>query len=69
MYLAIKKSMNLLLLLPIAFGALVTNLPLAGLMDGPTTVNGQFQPGGLLYYLYQEWNWESTPLHLLGSGR
>ena len=53
MYLAIKKEYEPLLLLPIAFGALLTNLPLAGLMDGPTTVNGQFQPGGLLYYLYQ----------------
>ena len=53
MYLAIKKQYEPLLLLPIAFGALLTNLPLAGLMEGPTTVNGQFQPGGLLYYLYQ----------------
>ncbi len=53
MYLAIKKQYEPLLLLPIAFGALLTNLPLAGLMEGPATVNGQFQPGGLLYYLYQ----------------
>lgn len=53
MYLAIVKKYEPLLLLPIAFGALLTNLPLAGLMDGPTMVNGKFQPGGLLYYLYQ----------------
>ncbi|MBA2131974.1 sodium ion-translocating decarboxylase subunit beta [Capillibacterium thermochitinicola] len=53
MYLAIVKKYEPLLLLPIAFGALLTNLPLAGLMDGPSVVNGKFQPGGLLYYLYQ----------------
>ena len=53
MYLAIVKKYEPLLLLPIAFGALLTNLPLAGLMDGPSMVNGKFQPGGLLYYLYQ----------------
>ncbi|NLZ47614.1 MAG: sodium ion-translocating decarboxylase subunit beta [Clostridiales bacterium] len=48
-YLAIKKGFEPLLLLPIAFGMLLVNLPLAGLMDGPL---GN-QPGGLLYYLYQ----------------
>ncbi len=53
LYLAIKKQYEPLLLLPIAFGALLTNLPLAGLMDGSSVVNGQFQPGGLIYYLYQ----------------
>ncbi|NLC53432.1 MAG: sodium ion-translocating decarboxylase subunit beta [Firmicutes bacterium] len=53
MYLAIVKKYEPLLLLPIAFGALLTNLPLAGLMAGPSMVNGKFQPGGLLYYLYQ----------------
>ena len=53
MYLAIKKEYEPLLLLPIAFGALLTNLPLAGLMEGAAMVNGKFQPGGLIYYLYQ----------------
>ena len=53
LYLAIVKKFEPLLLLPIAFGMLLANLPLAGLMEGPTEVNGQFQPGGLLYYLYQ----------------
>lgn len=47
-YLAIVKGFEPLLLLPIAFGMLLTNLPLAELMleeaDGKT--------GGLLYYLY-----------------
>src|SRR5690554_562497 len=49
MYLAIVKQYEPLLLLPIAFGALLTNLPLAGLMAEP--VNGE--TAGLIYYLYQ----------------
>ncbi len=54
MYLAIVKKYEPLLLLPIAFGALLTNLPLAGLMDPPMTLaSGTVQPGGILYYLYQ----------------
>ncbi len=48
-YLAIVKKFEPLLLLPIAFGMLLANLPMTGLMDGPL---GD-QPGGLLYYLYQ----------------
>lgn len=53
-YLAIVKQYEPLLLLPIAFGMLLTNLPLAGLMDEPIKANGQLvQPGGLIYYLYQ----------------
>lgn len=49
-YLAIVKKFEPLLLLPIAFGVLLTNLPLAGLMAEPSAD----QPvGGLLYYLYQ----------------
>ena len=50
MYLAIKKDFEPLLLLPIAFGVLLANLPLAGLMSGPA--ENSSQPGGLLYYLY-----------------
>ena len=50
-YLAIVKKFEPLLLLPIAFGMLLANLPLAGLMNGP--VEGSKEPGGLLYYLYQ----------------
>jgi len=50
-YLAIVKKFEPLLLLPIAFGLLLANLPLAGLMSGPQ--EGSTDPGGLLYYLYQ----------------
>jgi len=49
LYLAIAKKMEPLLLLPIAFGILLANLPLTGLMSGPIS-NAE---GGLLYYLYQ----------------
>ncbi len=50
-YLAIVKKYEPLLLLPIAFGVLLANLPLAGLMSPPA--EGSTEPGGLLYYLYQ----------------
>ena len=49
LYLAIKKGYEPYLLIPIAFGMLLVNLPLAGLMNGP--IGGE--NGGLLYYLYQ----------------
>lgn len=53
-YLAIVKQYEPLLLLPIAFGMLLANLPLAGMMDEPIKANGHLvQPGGLIYYLYQ----------------
>ena len=48
-YLAIGKKFEPLLLLPISFGMLLANLPLANLMGGPA---GE-EAGGLLYYLYQ----------------
>ncbi|HFL3828681.1 TPA: sodium ion-translocating decarboxylase subunit beta, partial [Clostridioides difficile] len=64
LYLAIKKEFEPLLLVPIAFGMLLANLPLAGLMKepvieiikDPTTgkmVSQTKELGGLLYYLYQ----------------
>ena len=52
LYLGIKRGYEPYLMVPIAFGMLLVNLPLAGLMDA-TTENG---PGGLLYYLYQGTN-------------
>jgi len=53
-YLAIGRKFEPLLLLPIAFGMLLANLPITGIMDDPVYVDGVFKtPGGLLYYLYQ----------------
>lgn len=43
LYLAIAKGFEPLLLIPIGFGAILTNIPLAGMGD----------PGGLLYSIYQ----------------
>ena len=43
LFLAIKKGFEPLLLLPIGFGAVLSNIPIAGIAD----------PGGILYYLYQ----------------
>lgn len=48
-YLAIVKKFEPLLLLPIAFGVILANLPLANLMAEPPSSG---EPGGLLYYLY-----------------
>lgn len=42
LYLAIAKGFEPLLLIPIGFGAILTNIPLAGMSE----------PGGLLYYVY-----------------
>ena len=58
-YLAIVKKFEPLLLLPIAFGMLLANIPNAGLMAEPQpgmdpfTGQDTVAPGGLLYYLYQ----------------
>lgn len=49
LYLAIKKGFEPLLLVPIAFGMLLTNLPLADMMK--PAHDGEI--GGLLYYMYQ----------------
>jgi oxaloacetate decarboxylase beta subunit len=43
LYLAIARNFEPLLLVPIGFGAILTNIPLAGLSDA----------GGLLYYVYK----------------
>lgn len=49
LYLAIAKEFEPLLLVPISFGMMLANLPLAGLMAPPESG----EVGGLLYYLYQ----------------
>ena len=59
LYLAIKKGFEPLLLVPIAFGMLMANIPLGGVMAepvyevGPDGVQQLKEVGGLLYYLYQ----------------
>lgn len=48
LYLGIWRQFEPLLLVPIAFGMLLANLPLGGIFDPP---QGNM-PGGLIYYLY-----------------
>ena len=47
-YLAIAKGFEPLLLLPIGFGTILTNIPVAGIAGEPMPG----QPGGFLYYFY-----------------
>ena len=48
-YLAVAKDFEPYLLIPIAFGMLLVNLPLNGLMDSPLGT----AKGGLLYYIHE----------------
>ncbi|MGO2891889.1 MAG: sodium ion-translocating decarboxylase subunit beta [Enterococcus devriesei] len=52
LYLGIKKQYEPYLMIPISFGILLVNLPLANLMAS----GSEGTPGGLLYYLYQGTN-------------
>jgi len=64
-WLAIGKKFEPLLLLPIAFGMLLTNIPLGNIMAEPV---GK-EVGGLLYYLSRGVKWEIfPPLIFLGVG-
>jgi sodium ion-translocating decarboxylase beta subunit len=47
-FLAIKKGFEPLMLMPIGFGCILTNIPMAGIADGPMPG----QPAGFLYYFY-----------------
>jgi oxaloacetate decarboxylase beta subunit len=49
LYLGIVREFEPLLLVPIAFGMLLANLPMSGITDGPK----DGLAGGLIYYLYQ----------------
>ena len=65
LYLAIYKGFEPLLLVPIAFGALLANLPTQGIVNLPT----HSEPGGLYYYISKGITWEIfPPLIFLGVG-
>lgn len=49
LYLGIYRKYEPLLMVPIAFGMLLANLPITGITNGPV----DHLPGGLIYYLYQ----------------
>jgi oxaloacetate decarboxylase beta subunit len=64
-YLAIKKEFEPMLLIPIGFGAIITNLPGANLMAAP---HGN-EAGGLFYYIYQGVKLELfPPIIFMGVG-
>jgi oxaloacetate decarboxylase beta subunit len=64
-YLAIAREFEPMLLIPIAFGALLANLPTQGIINEPA---GE-AAGGLYYYLYKGIEWEIfPPLIFLGVG-
>ena len=64
-YLAVYKGFEPLLLIPIAFGALIANLPTQGMVNLPA----HGQPGGLYYYITKGITWEIfPPLIFLGVG-
>ncbi len=54
LYLAIFKEFEPLLLLPIGFGGLLSNIPLANIAGPPVldTLGNIVEPGGFLYYIY-----------------
>jgi len=64
-YLAVAKNFEPLLLVPIAFGALLANLPTVGMVNLP---DGE-HPGGLFYYISQGVHLELfPPIIFLGVG-
>ncbi len=72
LYLAVAKNFEPLLLVPIAFGALLANLPTHGVMEGLTSLGYDFKPdgtGGLYYYFYKGIHLEIyPPIIFLGVG-
>jgi oxaloacetate decarboxylase beta subunit len=72
LYLAVAKGFEPLLLVPIAFGALVANLPTHGIMEGLTELGYPLKPdgtGGLYYYISQGIHLELfPPIIFLGVG-
>ena len=72
LYLAVNKGFEPLLLVPIAFGALVANLPTHGIMEGLTELGFPLKPdgtGGLYYYISQGIHLELfPPIIFLGVG-
>ncbi|SFC79362.1 sodium ion-translocating decarboxylase subunit beta [Tropicimonas isoalkanivorans] len=64
-YLGVYKKFEPLLLIPIAFGALLANLPTEGLVNAPVGDH----PGGLYYYISKGVEYEIfPPLIFLGVG-
>jgi carboxybiotin decarboxylase len=64
-YLAINHKFEPMLLIPIAFGALLANLPTQGIINPPEGGH----PGGLFYYISKGIDWELyPPIIFMGVG-
>ncbi len=64
-YLAINHKFEPMLLIPIAFGALLANLPTQGIINAPHAG----EPGGLFYYISKGIEWELfPPIIFMGVG-
>lgn len=74
LYLAVYKKFEPLLLVPIAFGALLANLPTSGIMEGLKFADQAYPfksdgTGGVFYYLFQGIHLELfPPLIFMGVG-
>jgi len=74
LYLAVYRKFEPLLLVPIAFGALLANLPTEGIMEGLEFAGTHYDlkedgTGGLFYYLFQGIHLELfPPIIFLGVG-
>ena len=74
LYLAVYRKFEPLLLVPIAFGALLANLPTEGIMEGLEFAEQAYAPkedgtGGLFYYFFQGIHLELfPPIIFLGVG-
>ncbi len=74
LYLAVYKQFEPLLLVPIAFGALLANLPTEGIMEGLHFAGQHYDlkedgTGGLFYYLFQGIHLELfPPIIFMGVG-
>lgn len=53
LYLGIGKKFEPLLLVPIAFGILLANFPLTGMLNAPVVVDGATKSPGFLWVIYQ----------------
>ncbi|MFN6991695.1 MAG: sodium ion-translocating decarboxylase subunit beta [Fervidobacterium sp.] len=71
-YVAVKKDAEPLLLIPIAFGIVLSNIPplATGILNSPQYFpDGRFLPGGFMYYIKKGLDWGVyPPLIFLGIG-
>ncbi len=71
MYMSYRRHAEPLLLIPLAFGMIISNIPpiSSGLFAAPHLVNGVMIPGGLMYYIEQGmFSGIYPPLIFLGIG-